>query len=882
MSLADLVVGNGELDMLEKPLSCYIKASENTWYRLAHARIFQDDPMECVLSMRLSYLLSLNLGEEILYMIESACGGFQRCLCAETRSIRERSAPIYIVNMLIEVFPVYPDVLKRVRDYGWKRWRDFLDLSEEKILASQGISFKSLYCIADAHQLVEIALQIQAKWEVQPEFCLTPETTFQSFIYNYKYFNDRIFDVMEQRWGLDNKEPKTLEEIGRKMGVTRERVRQIEAKGLKIHSYLRLHSPCYRFIAPLVKKKVNESRGIFSIDEAIDCFTDIMGWEGDLKSERQHLDLMLRCILPYDSKEKLYKDEKHLCVVCCHLSDRLNQLFVEDNRERSYEEVFNYLQKICAHEGCEEAFSPFTKTFLQWIIREEEDILADEKSVYHSSTWMSRKGSRVQQIEEIMHENKKPMHFQEICDALKEKYPHQKFIPRNVHGILTRENGPFLLWDRGIYVHPNHVIIPKDLICVVESWLVDRLTNIDSPLILIGAVWKTFEKECLAQDLISEYALYTCLRISNSLKLIYPKYPQIYLKENFSTRIPYTFVIEDYVAQNGGVVSSEELRSFAIDTLGLKEYQFQQGLARIDGIFRNTRGEYIFVHSLEIDFRILKKLNDHIVSLVQSLGTVSVSKIFDDKAITCEQAGALDPVILYNALKTIAPDEIDYPGYPRICCVGKENPKELYYEIIEWLKNKEEPCSWGEMEDFFILERRFNENTLRSALQKEEIFRYAQGVFVHCDTLGITSNVVRTLSATAEIEFKRSLNIGKHFALISDILNHHSLPPLKNRILWTQTLLTHMIDSMNDIKILGSARNAFICQPHPYHIETFEDLVYIMLKERDNGACLLKDFEKYLRTEGVIAKELTASMLHNQKKVAIQDGVLYIQDAYRY
>ena len=39
--------------------------------------------------------------------------------------------------------------------------------------------------------------------------------------------------MIRLRYGLEDGDPKTLEEIGRRLGLTRERVRQIEVEALK-------------------------------------------------------------------------------------------------------------------------------------------------------------------------------------------------------------------------------------------------------------------------------------------------------------------------------------------------------------------------------------------------------------------------------------------------------------------------------------------------------------------------------------------------------------------------------------------------------------------------------------------------------------------------
>jgi RNA polymerase primary sigma factor len=45
--------------------------------------------------------------------------------------------------------------------------------------------------------------------------------------------NDRMRHVLELRFGLSGEPPKTLEEVGTELGVTRERVRQLESRALR-------------------------------------------------------------------------------------------------------------------------------------------------------------------------------------------------------------------------------------------------------------------------------------------------------------------------------------------------------------------------------------------------------------------------------------------------------------------------------------------------------------------------------------------------------------------------------------------------------------------------------------------------------------------------
>ena len=64
---------------------------------------------------------------------------------------------------------------------------------------------------------------------------------------------DRELKIIQLRFGFNNDEPRTLEEVGKEFGVTRERIRQIEAKALKklrdskSTQYLQDYNPNYKY-----------------------------------------------------------------------------------------------------------------------------------------------------------------------------------------------------------------------------------------------------------------------------------------------------------------------------------------------------------------------------------------------------------------------------------------------------------------------------------------------------------------------------------------------------------------------------------------------------------------------------------------------------------
>ena len=67
----------------------------------------------------------------------------------------------------------------------------------------------------------------------QPEAAVTRSQREQELRAALDELGDRTRRVLEARFGLNNREPATLEQVGVEIGVTRERVRQIETRALR-------------------------------------------------------------------------------------------------------------------------------------------------------------------------------------------------------------------------------------------------------------------------------------------------------------------------------------------------------------------------------------------------------------------------------------------------------------------------------------------------------------------------------------------------------------------------------------------------------------------------------------------------------------------------
>ena len=121
---------------------------------------------------------------------------------------------------------------RRVEPMLYRKWRqaaakirDILKISQDPMSLERPVGADD-----DATQLGDF---IEDKSVVEPVDAASKELLREQVRGVLSFLNERERAVLEMRFGLNDGKDHTLEEVGKQFGVTRERIRQIEAKALR-------------------------------------------------------------------------------------------------------------------------------------------------------------------------------------------------------------------------------------------------------------------------------------------------------------------------------------------------------------------------------------------------------------------------------------------------------------------------------------------------------------------------------------------------------------------------------------------------------------------------------------------------------------------------
>jgi len=578
---------------------------------------------------------------------------------------------------------------------------------------------------------------------------------------------------------------------------------------------------------------------------------------------------------------------EHHCVRCSEVGIILTEAVGnQSDGILPFSDAINIIRSFCQQRKCaiSSGIPRFSKGFLLFQDDAIEEILADESALYNQYAWALKYGKRRMLIAETILRNAgRAMHFTEVyAEVNKDRPTHGRISEKNIYSYIER-SPDLLLWGRGIFIHRDHAFIPIKLIIEIEENLLYRLSS-DIPYLSVGGIFELYKDRLLAEGIPSEHALYSSLRESNNPLLSYTDYPYIMKQGSSKTRLPLPLVLEAFVLSQEGIVTWEQIREYAVERMCVNETLFMANhFSNIPNLLRMNRGEYIHAQQLGVNKDRLTPIIDHLTALLGMSSHVSVAKLFKDKRVTCRMSAITTPMLLFSLLQAFYADQFDVSRYPSIRQIGsmaEGRSSGVAAEVINYLRGKNAPCSFAELYEHFVDGLGYEQQSVYNAHWDSQIMRYSEGVVIHLESIGWTSEKQIDLNTLVIIHLHDRQSAGKPFGLIAHIYEYFydQLPRLPDHIPWTPMLLAELLSRVGNYRIIGTQRNAFVSVSNANGIESLDDLLAYLLDSEYDGAANIDVFITAMREAGILMKSLTPSMLGAESRVTIDRDVVLLSE----
>ena len=267
--------------------------------------------------------------------------------------------------------------------------------------------------------------------------------------------NDKQKLIISDRYGLSNKNGKTLEAIGKELGITRERVRQIEQS-----AFLALRkstkSKNLKDIIYFIKQKLLDEGGFLdrkTFKKAI--------FSGNLnKHSRNKLAFLLNSI-----KNLKYQKESVEFDGIWYLSEQkrmagalklFHKEIIKFFRKNKKVKTFNQLLKLLRSDYFTEELNIFFdktngKKRLQILLAGSKLLDKNIIGEWGINTWgiISQKYAREKAVL-ILRKYKKPLHFRKLTEYINKEWRDKKALPQTVHNVIIKYD-EFIFVESGTY-----------------------------------------------------------------------------------------------------------------------------------------------------------------------------------------------------------------------------------------------------------------------------------------------------------------------------------------------------------------------------------------------------------------------------------------------
>lgn len=298
-----------------------------------------------------------------------------------------------------------------------------------------------------------------------------------------KDLSAREKEVLRSRYGLDGEKKQTLEEIGRRLNITRERVRQIENNAIVKAQQTSGWQEHLAGLASLVVKHINK-HGYISSEEKI--LQEFIGEEAESQARNCLLFILERFLNEQVEPVEIVHTEK--------------AWKIKDKELKHYELVVTGVKNVLMKKNEPLALVEIIKELEQEISEEQKAVVSEleswdaavgaclevskhfKKNLFDKwgvADWRSVNPKRMRdKIYLVLLKDGQPLHYREITKRINEEAFDKKVAhPATVHNELILDKR-FVLVGRGIYALAEWGYKPG----VIADVIKDILEKADRPL----------------------------------------------------------------------------------------------------------------------------------------------------------------------------------------------------------------------------------------------------------------------------------------------------------------------------------------------------------------------------------------------------------------
>ncbi len=316
-----------------------------------------------------------------------------------------------------------------------------------------------------------------------------------------KHLSSKEEEILRRRFGLQNEPKETLEEIGKRYNVTRERVRQIENASIKKLHSLKEFRPLTESTEELIRQILETHGGAMTDD---DLFRELFRSLSPSENEIRSVQFLLHELF-YDKFDRVGKTQslengwKVKTASLTVLHDTIHEIDRAIAEHSSAVTLHDLLELLRGKEFFQTHPDRLTEEIITSSMELAPNLGHNPYQEYGLASWGTVLPRRMNdKIYLVLKKHGKPMHFTEITNQINATgFDKRKAYPPTVHNELIL-NKQYVLVGRGIYALKEWGYQPG----VVADVLQEILHRASAPMTRDELVAKVLEQRIVKKNTI--------------------------------------------------------------------------------------------------------------------------------------------------------------------------------------------------------------------------------------------------------------------------------------------------------------------------------------------------------------------------------------------